>query len=181
MPHSEDELALLRRMEIPSFRHVSKDSLVHLVKGIHTLDPQVALEVLAQVPHLAKVASEVLTDTAGAHRDTLEANAHNVDQLHELRAAHQRALLGLLAREDVSEDLLKQALSDLTHLDERARQDDAANKRWLSEQSETRVKAALTIAAGVGLLVLAAAQSGSQPVSALSRLVSSRTSGSLKP
>ena len=101
MEHSENELALLRRMGVPSFRHVTKDLLVDLVDGLPTLDPEVALQVLAQVPHLAKIASEVLADNAGAHQDTLQANAHGGDQLHELRLARQRALIELMAREGV--------------------------------------------------------------------------------
>jgi hypothetical protein len=173
MEHSENELALLRRMGVPSFRHVTKDLLVDLVDGLPTLDPEVALQVLAQVPHLAKIASEVLADNAGAHQDTLQANAHGGDQLHELRLARQRALIELMAREGVSDEVLLRAMSDLADLEDRARQDHAANKRWLSEQSETRMKAALILAAGVAVIVLGAAKSGGQPVSALSRLMSS--------
>jgi hypothetical protein len=130
--------------------------------------------ILAQVPNLAKVASEVLADTAGAHQDALQANAHSIDQLHEVRLRRQRALIGLLARDDVSDRVLLQALADLGDLEERARQDDATNKRWLSGESETRMKTALLIGAGMFVLVLAAAKSGGQPVSALSRLLASR-------
>src|SRR3954453_861935 len=173
MEHSESELALLRRMGVPSFRHVSKDLLVDLIDGLPTLDPEVALQVLAQVPHLTTVASAVLADNASAHQATLQANAHGGDQLHELRLARQRALIELLAREGVSDEVLLRAMSDLGDLEDRARQDDAANKRWLSEQSETRMKAALALAAGVAVIVLGAAKSGGQPVSALSRLLSS--------
>ena len=173
MEHSESELALLRRMGVPSFRHVSKDLLVDLIDGLPTLDPEVALQVLAQVPHLATVASEVLADNAGAHQDTLQANAHSGDQLHELRLARQLALIELMAREAVSDEVLLRAMSDLGDLEERARQDHVANKRWLSEQSETRMKAALTLAAGVAVIVLGAARSGGQPVSVLSRLLPS--------
>src|SRR3954453_22630509 len=80
MEHSQNELALLRRMGVPSFRHVTKDLLVDLVDGLPPLDPELALHVLAQVPHLAKLASDVLADNARAHQDTLQANAHGGDQ-----------------------------------------------------------------------------------------------------
>ncbi|MFA4928866.1 MAG: hypothetical protein WC558_10140 [Patulibacter sp.] len=176
MEHSEGEKALLRRMNIASFRHVSKDSLVALVDGLPTLDPQVALKVLAQVPHLTKLTSEVLADNAGAHQGTLLANADSTKRVQELRLKRQQALIELLARGDASDEVVLQAMAGLDKLEEDARQDEAANKRWLSQQSETRMKTALTLAAGVGALVLIAAQSGGQPVSALSRLLSSAKS-----
>jgi len=175
MEHPEDQKALLLRMGVESFRHVTKDKLVDLVDGLPTLDPQVALQVLAQVPQLAKMASEVLADHAGAHQDTLQANADNGARLHERRLLYQQALIELLARHDVSDEVLLKVLTNLHDFDERDRQVDATEKRWLSDLFETRMKGALLVAGGLALVVFTAAQPGGKPVSALSRLLSSKT------
>jgi hypothetical protein len=171
MERPEVHMALLRGLGAESFRHINKEMLVDFVDRLPTVDPQVALQFLAQIPHLTKLAAEVVADNADAHKDTHEAHAEGATRLHEQRMATKQALVELLARDDVSPGERLQYIAAMCDVDESVRKDLADERLWFSELFETRLKAGLLQTAQVALMVLAASRSGGQQVSALSRLL----------
>lgn len=62
-----DEKAVLEKLNIPDFRHVSKDNVLALVSEINNADPEVALKIIEQIPEL----SNYLLESLGYVRDEL--------------------------------------------------------------------------------------------------------------
>lgn len=56
------EQAVLQELDIPSFRHVTKDKLMSFVAMRQRMDPETAQKALEQVPHLTQSLSEILGD-----------------------------------------------------------------------------------------------------------------------
>ena len=53
------EKDLLRLLDIPSFRHISKDKLVSFVSTLPEIDPEVAKKALEQFPDFATAMIEI--------------------------------------------------------------------------------------------------------------------------
>ena len=55
------ESQLLRQLNIPDFRHLTKDHVLELASNIHKLDPEVAKKVIEQFPEFSKSVLEGMT------------------------------------------------------------------------------------------------------------------------
>ena len=60
MPKMLSEAQVLKKLNIPDFRHLSKDNVMSFVSMIDKMDPEVAKKALEQFPDFAKVSIESL-------------------------------------------------------------------------------------------------------------------------
>lgn len=56
------EQDVLQELDVPTFRHVTKDKLMSFVAMRQRMDPETAQKALEQVPHLTQSLSEILGD-----------------------------------------------------------------------------------------------------------------------
>ena len=56
------EQQVLHKLEIPNFRHLTKDKVMTFASMLHNMDPIVAKKALEQFPEFAKMMLEVMHD-----------------------------------------------------------------------------------------------------------------------
>lgn len=57
-----DEKAVLEKLNISDFRHLTKNNVIDLATELHNVEPEVAMKILEQFPEFSKVLSEVLQE-----------------------------------------------------------------------------------------------------------------------
>ena len=67
-----DDKDLLRMLDIPSFRHMTKDKLADFVSALPDIDPEVAKKALEQFPDLASSMVEISAHYSGVIAKCLE-------------------------------------------------------------------------------------------------------------
>ena len=60
-----DEQAVLQKLNISDFRHLTKNNVIDLATELHNVDPEVAKKILDQFPDFTKLLGETLTDFRG--------------------------------------------------------------------------------------------------------------------
>ena len=56
------EQQVLKKMDIPDFRHVTKDKIITFASMLPNMDPEVAKKALEQFPDFAKTSLEVMKE-----------------------------------------------------------------------------------------------------------------------
>ena len=56
------EQQVLKKLDIPDFRHLSKDKVMKFASMLPNMDPEVAKKALEQFPEFAKTSKEMLVD-----------------------------------------------------------------------------------------------------------------------
>ena len=62
------EKQVLKKLDIPDFRHLTKGKVIDLASMLDRMDPEVAKKALEQFPEFAKAAKEILAE----YKDTLD-------------------------------------------------------------------------------------------------------------
>ena len=124
------EADLLKMLDIPSFRHMTKDKLVSFVSALPNIDPEVAKKALEQFPELASalagitdhyksIISECLAGSDGDTRVCLE----------ECRAINE-SIRGELSRDDFSPEQRKKLIDQSLQVVSMMREIDREAKRY---------------------------------------------------
>ena len=68
------EQDVLQELDVPTFRHVTKDKLMSFVAMRQRMDPETAQKALEQVPHLTQSLAEILGDYSELVKEGLASN-----------------------------------------------------------------------------------------------------------
>ena len=98
-----DEQAVLDKLKIPDFRHLTKDNVMDLVTELHEIDPEVAMKILEQFPEFAKVMTEVLVDYRQQLDQILESDNKGDKEFIDT-SNHEIEMLESLLSDDLSFD-----------------------------------------------------------------------------
>ena len=102
MSRTLTEQKVLRKLDIPDFRHLTKDKVVSFVSMLPQMDPEVAKCALEQFPAFAETSLAVVSCLKESMEAIVSGNAEN---MAEFNARCQDALTALeaeLAREDLA-------------------------------------------------------------------------------
>ena len=103
MARSLTESQVLRKLDIPDFRHLTKDKVVSFVSMLPQMDPDVAKHALEQFPAFAETSLAII----GCLKDNLgSVISGNAENMAEFNARCQEALLVLEA------ELMRGSLTD---------------------------------------------------------------------
>ena len=104
MSRSLTETKVLRKLDIPDFRHLTKDKVVSFVSMLPQMDPDVAKHALEQFPAFAETSLAIV----GCLKDSLGTIVSgNTENMAEFNARCQEALTALeeeLKREDLTDE-----------------------------------------------------------------------------
>ena len=131
MGRTIDERKALKMLDIPDFRHMTKEKAVQLVSMLDRVDPAVAKAVLEQYPQFASVLLESARDWRENVGKALEENGKIT---HETAAAINAAissLSGLLEREGVGEEERDRAAERMVELARLLSEVDKRNKDFI--------------------------------------------------
>lgn len=131
MNRSMTEANVLRRLDIPDFRHLTKDKVVSFVSMLPQMDPDVAKHALEQFPAFAETCLAVI----GCLKDSLGTIVSgNAESMAEFNARCQEALTTLeeeLQREDLTDEGRKLIINGILGIVGAIGQKDSENKVFL--------------------------------------------------
>ncbi len=132
MNRSLTETKVLRKLDIPDFRHMTKDKVVSFVSMLPQMDPEVAKRALEQFPAFAETSLAIV----GCMKDSLgivaDSNAANVSEFNARCREALNALETLLQRDDLTDEGRKQAIDGIVEIIDAMSRKDTENKAFLA-------------------------------------------------
>ena len=124
------EAQVLKKLNIPDFRHLSKDNVMSFASMIQDMDPDVAKKALEQFPDFAKSVSSALTDLRGVIDKSFEDDKESSAQCYELYNRIQRALEKCLDNDTLSFDERKYYIEQMKEVAQMASAKDSEGKKF---------------------------------------------------
>ena len=149
MNRSMREAKVLRELDIPDFRHMTKDKLVSFVSMLPQMDPEVAKRALEQFPAFAETSLAIVNCLKDSLGVAVDGNAASVSEFNAGCREALNALETLLLREDLSEAGREQVINGIMGIVDQMSRKDSENKRFLAELFR-----GILIAAGVVVVCL---------------------------
>jgi hypothetical protein len=176
VPRYTSEVELKRALGIESFRNLSKDTLFRFLEQLPEVDPELAIELIKQVPEITTLAKTVLDDAAKAHEAALASNSRSQEMVHEIHLKTLEILEAELEK-DLSPEDWQRVLEEIRIVASNAMLRDAENKRYVAELLDKRLTAAaVASAAVVGVIVAVATKSRQKPLFGAGRALASSNS-----
>lgn len=141
------ELQVLKKLDIPDFRHLSKDKVIAFASMIPKMDPEVAKKALEQFPNFASTSLDIMKEYRGIIETALEDDRESTQKCYEMYDRVMDSLERILQEEDLTFDEKTYILDQMKLV-----ADDVSRKD--SEKSNNRLKI-LGIAGGVAAGVVA--------------------------
>ena len=133
MSRSLTEAKVLRKLDIPDFRHLTKDKVVSFVSMLPQMDPEVAKRALEQFPAFAETNLAIVSCLKDSLGTIVSGNAGN---MAEFNARCHEALLALeaeLKREDLTDEGRKMVIDGIVGIIGAIGQKYSENKEFLSD------------------------------------------------
>lgn len=131
MKHSLTEDKVLRKLDIPDFRHMTRDKVVSFVSMLPQMDPEVAKRALEQFPAFAETSLAIVNCLRENLGDIVDSNAANAAEFNARCQDALNALETLLLRDDLSDAGREQAINGIMGVLELMREFDRENKAFL--------------------------------------------------
>lgn len=126
------EKALLRQLDIPDFRHMTKEKVRIFASSLPYMDRDVALKALEQFPDFAKLANELVSNLSEMAQTAFSQNASSTQALQQSCNDTLAYCRERLSQPDIPQEeriRLERMMLDVIDM---MRQIDADNKRFLS-------------------------------------------------
>lgn len=149
------EKDLLKLLDIPSFRHMSKDKLVSFVSALPEIDPEVAKKALEQFPDFASAMVEITGRYKEIIDKCLEGSDADTATLLAACSAINESIQRELEKNGLTFEERERLIDKSIQVVQMMRETDADNKRF-----RAHVIRAATIAFGIAVGVLITALGG---------------------
>ena len=133
MSRSLTEVKVLRKPDIPDFRHLTKDKVVSFVSMLPQMDPEVAKRALEQFPAFAETNLAIVSCLKDSLGTIVSGNAGNMAEFNERCHVALSALEAELKREDLTDEGRKMVIDGITGIIGAIGQKDSENKEFLSD------------------------------------------------
>ncbi len=130
MSNNLTEAQVLKKLEIPDFRHLSKDKVMAFASMIQDMDPEVAMKAIEQFPEFAKTTKEALTDYKAVIDKAFEDDKESANQCFIIYNKIQDALSKCLEKEDLSFEEKKYYIEQMKEVANMASQKDSEGKKF---------------------------------------------------
>ena len=84
MSRTLTENQVLKKLNIPDFRHLSKDNIMSFVSMIDKMDPEVAKKALEQFPDFAKVSIDGLTNLKNTVLKSMDDDKESANRFYDM-------------------------------------------------------------------------------------------------
>ena len=133
MSRSLTEATVLRKLDIPDFRHLTKDKVVSFVSMLPQMDPEVAKRALEQFPAFAETNLAIVSCLKDSLGTIVSGNAGNMAEFNARCHEALSALEAELKREDLTDEGRKMVIDGITGIIGAIGQKDSENKEFLSD------------------------------------------------
>ena len=124
------EAQVLRKLNIPDFRHLSKNNVMAFASMIQDMDPEVAKKALEQFPDFAKSTVEALKDFKGVIDKSFDDDKESANQCYALYNRIQDALEKCLDNENLSFEERKYYIEQMKEVAQMASIKDSEGKKF---------------------------------------------------
>ena len=142
------EQQVLHQLNIPDFRHITKDKVMTFASMLQNMEPEVAKKALEQFPEFTKMTLELMREYKGVLEKSLDDNSASSQQCYDIYNRVLDALESCLDKEDLSFEERKYYLEMMREIAKMAESKDSENKKfnWAIISAGT-----LAVIAGLGI------------------------------
>lgn len=148
---SEDELK--HRLGIESWRNLSKEKLLSFVSELSSMDPEVAMKVVAEFPNFKTLVIESLEHVKEQAENSVEANWRSQKKVHKAFAQYRIILTNELERQSITSEDRFRILSLLAEAIDKEAAKDSEHKNFVFRMTATLGTIAVA-GAGIALAML---------------------------
>lgn len=122
------EQELLNTLDIPDFRHMTKDKVMSFASMLQNMDPEVAKKAIEQFPEFASMALQALSDYKGVMEKTLDENSESSKQCFNVFNEVLSALKQCASKEDLPFEEKQYYIEKMMDIARMAESKDSENK-----------------------------------------------------
>ena len=130
MNNQMTEQQVLHQLNIPNFRHITKDKVMTFASMLQNMEPEVAKKALDQFPEFVKVTLEVMREYKSVLEKSLDDNSASSQQCYEIYNTVLDALKSCLDKEDLPFEEKKYYLDRMMEITKMAESKDSENKKF---------------------------------------------------
>ena len=124
------EVEVLKQLDIPDFRHMTKDKVINFASMLQNMDPEVAKKAIEQFPEFAKVSLEAFKEYRTVLEKTLDASKESSKDCFNLYDKVLSALEKCVSQEEISFEEKKYYLDNMMEIARMAENKDSENKAF---------------------------------------------------
>lgn len=147
MSKSYTEAQVLKKLDIPDFRHLTKDKVIAFASMVPRMNPEVAKKALEQFPNFASTSLDIMKEYRDIFEDMMQDERESVQVCYDMYNRVMDSLEKMLENEDLSFEEKTYILDQMKDV-----ADSVAQKDF--EKSNNRMKL-LGIAGGVATAIIA--------------------------
>ena len=132
MSKSLTEAKVLEKLDIPDFRHLTKDKVVSFVSMLPNMDPEVAKCALGQFPAFAETSLSIVSCMKETMATAVNGNGTNMSEFNALCQGALASLEEQLSNEALTDESREQIINAIVEIVGQAGQKDSENKEYLS-------------------------------------------------
>ena len=125
------EKQVLKKLDIPDFRHLSKEKIMKFASMLPNMDPEVAKKALEQFPEFAKNTKEILIDYKETLERGIESNDKSILACYDISKSIINSLQNELDKETLSGEDRKYIISQMLEVSKMMNDKDSENKKFL--------------------------------------------------
>lgn len=141
------ELQVLKKLDIPDFRHLTKDKVIAFASMIPKMDPEVAKKALEQFPNFASASLDIMKEYRGILEEAMQDDRESTQVCYDMYNRVMDSLEKILHEEDLTFEEKTYILDQM-----KAVADEVSRKDY--EKANNRLKV-LGIAGGVAASIVA--------------------------
>lgn len=145
-PYTERQV--LKKLDIPDFRHLTKEKVIAFATMIPRMDPEVAKKALEQFPNFASTSLDILKEYRGIIEDAMADDKESMLTCYEMYGRVMNSLEKLLDNDNLSFDEQTYILGQMREVADAVAEKD-------TEKANNRLKM-LGIVGGVAAAIVAA-------------------------
>lgn len=142
-----NELQVLKKLDIPDFRHMTKDKVIAFASMIPRMDPEVAKKALEQFPNFASTSLDIMKEYRYVLEEAMQDDRESTQVCYDMYNRVMDSLEKILHEEELSFDEKTYILNQMKEVADAVSQKDY-------EKSVNRMKI-LAVAGGVAASIVA--------------------------
>lgn len=123
------EKQVLNKLDIPDFRHLSKEKIMTFFSMLSNMDPEVAKKAIEQFPSYADAVKEVVSEYMTFFTKALSDNNESVQAYYSICNAILKQLSKMLEKDELSFEEKSYIIEKMMEIESRVNEKDTENKR----------------------------------------------------
>lgn len=125
------EQQVLQQLDIPDFRHMSKDKIMAFASMLNSIEPEVAKKAIEQFPQFARMSLEALEDYKHVLDQALNQNSANTKQCYNIYNDILSTLKSCVSQENIPFEQKKYYIEQMKEIAQMAHEKDSENKAFI--------------------------------------------------